>query len=680
MKVGFPVKVGSPVNVGSSEAVADRRHIQIAIVALTLALAAGGRHGSGAAGLLLAGCIGAWLLAPLAGAAARRLGVTVLPGGRSIHARPTPLLGGIAVFVPLCAYLVATGGPLHVGLLVGAGLVFLVGAVDDVRGVTPGVKICAQIGAAFALLGSGFAAPAVTLAPLGELPLAGFEALFVVGWVVVVTNSINLIDGMDGLAATVALVAAFGCALAGFADGAALVAAGAALGFLRHNLSRARLFLGDAGSLLLGFLAAAFTLNGSGPVALAPALGLLALPLGDVFLSTARRWLRGKPIFAADRGHVHHLLLDLWSRPSRVLAFLGAFAVIQAGLVGVRPDVTGLAAVALCWAALVLFLMSRRRHRWQRILSHRSSFRRLHVVRRYAAGSLALAEAPADVRGVLDRIAVDLGLAGLRVRDLAVRRPAPADGVLVDERVECGSGTAAWSAPYTPENPVLFEEKRTVLCDLLRQADARLDALAPVVRHDPAPVPPRTMSFASGPRRPAVHLVARDRDGLARMTGLARAIRDRGSLDASIVYSGCRDDLGLSETQLDEHGLDAPAVELDVRDGDPVATMARVMERYSALVDLAAPAVVVVDDSRAGAACAIVARERGVPVARVGSAAEAGAHAPPADLVLGTDAGGARKAPASQLRLLEDEPDGAGDEAARLVPALESLLAAASAS
>ncbi len=667
------------------EEAADRRPIQVSIIAGALALAVGARVGPSAAGLVLAGCVGAWILAPLAGLVARWAGATVLPGGRSIHTRPTPLLGGLAIFLPAAVYLAATGGPMHIGLLVGAGLVFMVGAVDDVRGVSPGVKVCAQVGAALALLGSGFGLPGISLEPFGELGLGGFEALFVVAWVVLVTNAVNLIDGMDGLATTVVLVVAVACALCGFADGAALVVAGGALGFLRHNLSRARIFLGDAGSLLLGFFAAAFTLNGSGPVPLAAVLGILALPLGDVFLSTVRRWLRGKPIFSADRGHVHHLLLDLWTRPGRVLAFLGVFAVIQAAFVAFWPNLAGLAAVAGLWAILVLYLMSCRRHRWNRILRHRKTFRRLHVVRRYAAGSLALAEKSADVRGILDRVATDLGLAGLRVRDLAVRRPASAHSVLVDEHVECGSGTAAWSAPFSNDDPVLFEEKRTVLCDLLRQADARLTALAPVADSAPgaAPAPPETQPAVTAvttirvPECPPVHFIASDREQLDRATGLARATRARGTLDALVVFTGRRDDLGLTDAQFRELDLEPPDVELDVSVGEAIVTMVRVMERYAALIETAPPAIVVVDDSRAGAGCAIVAKERGLPVARIGGSGREALPAAAADLVLEPDLG-RRPEPGRQLRFAEESVGESDDAAARLVPALESLLASSS--
>ena len=665
-------------------AAADRRDPRVRVVAWGVAALAvvcaatvsptGALWFAGAAAL-------SWIAAPVVARLALRCGATVLPGGRSIHDAPTPLLGGLAIGVPVFVWLALRGGDGALGLAVGTGLMLLVGAIDDLCGLGPRAKIGGQVLAAFSLVAAGYGAPVLEVPPFGAIHLGGYEVVFVAFWVVLVTNAFNLIDGMDGLAATAAVVAALACALLGLSTGLALVLAGATLGFLRHNMPRARVFLGDAGSLTLGFLLAAFLLNGGGPMNVPLSLGVLALPLGDVAVSTLRTAIRGKPIFAGDRGHVHHRLLDLWGRPALVLAGLGAFAAVQAGVVALRPDLAGLAAVAALWGLALAYLLVKARPRWAAILLERRSFRRLHLVRQYAAGALRLAESARDVGSVLDRVAADLKLCTLRVGSLRFERAAPPGAVLVEEHVDCGRTSASWSAPFESSDRVLGEEKRTILCELIRLADARLATLEPVSAEAPAaaaappPVPP------SHPRRPMVHFIADGRQRLQEISPFVEETRRRGTLEPVVVHTGRRDDLGVTDAQLKELGLVRPTVDLDVDAGPTIVQAARVLERYHALLDVQRPSVVVVGDAGAAFACALVAKERGIPVAQLGLVADAGSRPlgrtlteSLADLVL---APATRTRPSSrsadpQLVFLEDAPA----EAAGVVPALEALLLA----
>jgi len=630
--------------------------------------------------LFLGGIAATWYLVPLVGRLAARRGATVLPGGRSIHAEPTPLLGGLAIYLPFVAYLLYAGGPLHLGLAAGATVMVGLGAWDDLRGLGPRVKILGQVAAALVLVASGYGVPELRFPPVFGIATTGFEIVVVVFWIVLVTNAFNLIDGLDGLGASAALVGALACAGLDLSVGPALVLAGTTLGFLRHNLPRARIFLGDTGSLLIGFALAAFLLNGAGPVNVPIALGVLALPLGDVAITTLRRWLRGKPVFSGDRRHVHHRLLDLWHRPQLVVAALACLATFQAAAVVALPDAFGLAAVCALWAAAVAYLLTKAGPHWTRIFLNRKNFRRLHLVRSYATGALRLAEGQGEVAGILRRVAEDLRLASLRVRSVRFEQTVSGEGIRVEEHVDCGATTASWSASFLPTDPVLAEEKRNVLCDLLRLADTRLGALAGEPATPPAPASPEPVPAANG--RPRVHFIADSRERLRRLTPFVQETGLRGTLQPVLVYTGRRDDLGLTDAQLRELGIGKPDVELDVVAEPGIVQTARIMERYHALAATQMPSVVVVGESSASLSCALVARERGIPVAQIADSRAApapvarplgnGATESIADLVLAPEHRISPGAAPTQLAFVEDAPV---HEARELVPVLEALLA-----
>jgi len=600
----------------------DRRGPVVAAAVLLAAAAIAAFAGAKAALLFLGSASAARIAVPVVARFALFWNAVVLPGGRYAHAGKTPLLGGLAIVLPFVGFLVYDGSPRSLGLALGACLMAGVGAFDDLRGMSPKGKLLGQAVSALILVATGHRASELLLAPWGAVPAAGIEVLLVVFWVVLVTNAINLIDGMDGLAATAALVAALGgAALGGAAPLPALVLAGAILGFLRFNLPRAQIFLGDSGSLFLGFATAGLLLGGPGPFDVPLALCLVALPVGDAALSTLRRFLRGKPVFTGDRGHVHHRLLDIWKSPRRVLAFLALFASAHALAFGLFGDLRAIASSALLWMGLALYLLGRARPRWARILLDRKTFRRLHLSRHYATGALTLAERAADVRAVLARVAEDFGLASLRVGSLRAERRRPPGGLEIEEHIDCGDCVASWSAAYEPTDVVLAEEQRTILCELLRLAHRRLLAIDGTAYRmaEPAPAGLEATAPEAPPTRtgkPRVHFVVEGRPGLARVAPLVREMRQRGTLDPVVVHTGRRDDLGVTHAQLRELGYEGPDVDLDVAPAEPVVVIARVMERYHALLDAGRPLAVVVGDSEPSLACALVARECGLAVAR----------------------------------------------------------------
>ena len=236
-------------------------------------------------------------------------------------------------------------------LAAAGGLVFVVGLLDDVRGVGPWVKLTAQGVAAIVVMASGLLIERVTLLGV-SWELGWWSWPITAGWIVGLTNAFNLIDGIDGLAAGIAALAGATCGailiVRGHTAEAMLLAAlvGAAVGFLVFNFAPASIFLGDGGSLLFGFLLATTAIAGwqKGATALATGVPLLmfALPIADVATTIMRRGLArpatGRPSLGAairrlvepDRQHIHHRLLALgWSTERTVLTLYGVTAVLS---------------------------------------------------------------------------------------------------------------------------------------------------------------------------------------------------------------------------------------------------------------------------------------------------------------------------------------------------------------
>jgi UDP-GlcNAc:undecaprenyl-phosphate GlcNAc-1-phosphate transferase len=353
-------------------------------------------------GYLLVGGVGALVTFATAFVVRRiapRIGAIALPGPRSVHTYPTPSLGGAAMFVGFCAAL-ATASQVDqfqemfdsssepLGLLLAAGVMFLVGAVDDVREVSPPAKLAGQV-----LSGSILSVLGVTMIYF-RVPFASYDygvlspdmATFVtVLTVVVLANAMNLIDGLDGLATGIVIIA--GAALflysdrllkAGLLDGSniaplvAVIVVAVCVGFLPHNFSPARLFMGDAGSMFLGLLLAAIVITMGGRTAdqfsgqtyffFAPLLipiVILAVPLLDTGFSFARRLVQRKSFHTADREHLHHRLMRLGHGPRRSVTILWLWTAL-ASAAALIPTYTnrGNALVPIALAALALLLFT----------------------------------------------------------------------------------------------------------------------------------------------------------------------------------------------------------------------------------------------------------------------------------------------------------------------------------
>ncbi|KOR25423.1 MraY family glycosyltransferase [Clostridium sp. L74] len=292
------------------------------------------------------------VLTPIVKKVAFVLGVVDIPKDeRKIHKKPIPLLGGIAIYISFIVSLVLKKGPLtleEVGIILGATVIVIGGFIDDKYDLSPIKKIIFQLVAAICLIVFGLKIQFITN-PFDQstlyVALHVFAIPITILWVIGITNALNLIDGLDGLAAGVALISCvtmFVIAVLNQRWEAAIltsILSGSILGFLPYNFNPASIFMGDTGSQLLGYLLAAISIEGAIKSATAFAIVVpilaLGLPIYDTLFAMIRRKINGKPIMQADRGHLHHRLLDmgLTQRQAVVImylisAVLGSFAII----------------------------------------------------------------------------------------------------------------------------------------------------------------------------------------------------------------------------------------------------------------------------------------------------------------------------------------------------------------
>jgi UDP-GlcNAc:undecaprenyl-phosphate GlcNAc-1-phosphate transferase len=334
------------------------------------------------------------LLTPACRAACRRLGWVDQPDVRKTHRAPLPRAGGIAIFLGYAAALLTH----HAWTILPAVTVaFGTGLLDDLVNVKPRTKIAGQVLAALLLCAAG-------VQILG--PGAWWHVPLTVVWLVGCSNAVNLIDGLDGLAAGVGLFAAAAALATALLTGnhaLAVVAApllGALLAFLIYNFHPASIFMGDCGSNTVGFLLGCLTIMWSQTIhsaagTAAPAIAL-AIPILDTALTIFRRFVRGGAIFAADRGHIHHRLLARGFSTRRVTGILYVAAAVfacLAVLLTTGPNSGGpvlLAFGAVVWLAL----------RYLRYTEF-DSFRRVvlgSAFRRLLAADLAVRELEAAIR------------------------------------------------------------------------------------------------------------------------------------------------------------------------------------------------------------------------------------------------------------------------------------------
>ncbi len=300
------------------------------------------------------------VLTPLAAAFARRVGAVDLPSARGLSQRVTPRLGGLAIlagvlvaaaiWMPGMIRLARAPGTTHGtyavvhtwAIIAGAVLIALVGAIDDVRSLPPILKLLGQVAAAVIAVKGGAVVTNVTLPFVGSLQLPQDGGWLTVIWLVALMNVVNFSDGIDGLAAGVCTIDGIAFAVIAFdlqggsSDAAVLAAltAGAALGFLFHNFYPAKVFMGDSGANLLGYLLGVVAVIGSLKtnvvVALAVPLLILAVPFLDTSFVIAKRLKYGRAPWSADDYHFHHRMAKIGFSPRKTVAYLYGWTLMLA--------------------------------------------------------------------------------------------------------------------------------------------------------------------------------------------------------------------------------------------------------------------------------------------------------------------------------------------------------------
>lgn len=303
---------------------------------------------------------------------AQKIGAIDVPkDSRRMHKKPIPRLGGLAIFYGflisiLCFYPIDRQ---FVGIIIGTLIIVGVGIVDDVKQLPARVKLLAQLIAAVVVVMHNIRIVAISVPSFmvegGILPLGILSIPVTIIWIIAVTNAVNLIDGLDGLAVGVSSIATFSlffiAILAGEPKVALLTAAvaGACIGFMPYNFNPAKIFMGDTGALFLGFILSVVCIQGlfKGYVItsfVVPFL-ILGLPIFDTLFAILRRVKNKKPIMSPDRGHLHHKLVDMGFSQKQAVAILYVISSLL-GITGVVVVEEGAAQAIVFVIAILLFI------------------------------------------------------------------------------------------------------------------------------------------------------------------------------------------------------------------------------------------------------------------------------------------------------------------------------------
>ncbi len=303
------------------------------------------------------------LLAPVTAWLAPRIGAVDDPGRSDrprVHTRPVPRIGGLAIVVGIlvpAAVFIRPDGP-YLGIVIGTGLVAVLGLVDDVRRLRPSTKLLGVAAIALVpVIGFDVTFDRLSLPLVGSVEFGVFAAPLAIVWIVALANLVNLIDGMDALAAGIVSIAAFSFAVLAASFGrltpAALAAivCGATLAFLRHNYHPARIIMGDSGALALGFLLATLSIQGvlktAATIALVAPLLVIAVPILDTSFVVLKRLKYRRPPWGADQNHFYHRFLRIGFSQRKTAAYLHVWAALLAA-----------------WAILLRFVPPRPRGTW----------------------------------------------------------------------------------------------------------------------------------------------------------------------------------------------------------------------------------------------------------------------------------------------------------------------------
>ena len=311
----------------------------------------------------------AYVLTPGVKKLAIKVGAVDKPNARKVHTHAIPRLGGLAIYIGFMAAVLFCVPVRHelLGLLLGCTAIVALGIWDDICNIPAKVKLVGQIVAACIPIAFGIQIewltnPFGTLIVLPELVAVPVTIFWIIGF----TNTVNLIDGLDGLAAGVSFIASVSMFLLAYTMNQYLPAmiivamAGAALGFLQYNFNPAKIFMGDTGSMLLGYTMAVAAVLGlvktAATIALVVPLIALGLPILDTLFAIIRRKMSGVPIFQPDKGHLHHRLLALGMSQKQavlIMYFVSIVLGIVALFVANVSYQTGIATVLVVLAVII---------------------------------------------------------------------------------------------------------------------------------------------------------------------------------------------------------------------------------------------------------------------------------------------------------------------------------------
>jgi UDP-GlcNAc:undecaprenyl-phosphate GlcNAc-1-phosphate transferase len=386
------------------------------------------------------------ILVPWLRKAALKHGLVAAPGGRRNHARETPLLGGLAIYPPFAVVFVSFFALLWAGqlslhqptmlkmlsLFVATTWLLILGTLDDRKDLGWRKKLLGQILGALVLVACGHTIASATLPFVGPVEFGWYGIPLFIILVIVITNAINLIDGMDGLASGICFFAALTSSLIGLAKGDLFTAvigftlSGSLLGFLMFNFPPASIFLGDGGSMMLGFLLGTLATSsaamypgqrfGTTMMILVPFLPF-GIPLFEVALSVSRRWIRGQAIFLGDGDHLHHRLVSKMKNPRLTIAVFYLFSAALCGLTlflvfGVSSQALRLLATAIAMLVFAGAIASIRLYRLDRLLTtiqNRRHFKFLGTFLPYMKNRLRRARSMHELIELLQTGVRDLG-------------------------------------------------------------------------------------------------------------------------------------------------------------------------------------------------------------------------------------------------------------------------------
>lgn len=301
------------------------------------------------------------LVTPLVKKLAFKIGATDQPNKRKVHTKSMPRLGGVAIYISFIVgiYLLRPENALLYPILLGSLIIMVTGILDDIVELSAKIKLIGQLVAALLVVLSGLQIEFINL-PLGyQLEFGFFGIPLTIIWIVGITNSINLIDGLDGLAAGVSTIALITISIMAikmgnqFVSSIGIILIGATLGFLIHNFYPAKIFMGDTGALFLGYMISVLSLLGFKNVTaisyIIPVI-ILGVPISDTFFAIIRRLVNKQPLSAPDKQHLHHCLLRYgFSHKQSVLIIYG-----MSGIFGISAVIFSKVTM---WGSITLVLM-----------------------------------------------------------------------------------------------------------------------------------------------------------------------------------------------------------------------------------------------------------------------------------------------------------------------------------